>query len=293
MPLSDAEATIRAAYADRGLAIAPSSERHHLITELQRYHQSTRDIPVGTTAAETDMSAVATGNTLLRVVRLADSIALLRNHGVPKITETLRSLGSFDHGNDEQEAQFDEAEYELHMASQFVGHGTRVAFVDTKATSRYSKRVEFMLGYKWPVECKRPRSPTRIMSNLDNAIVKINERAQPGVVCLGLDVALRMDAPFLEAEDVQGVRRQVTEHLRPWLEANKSTLQAKLKGSWVEFVIVTFMVSSYIHESEEVALPSLRLGLSRDGEWIAGDVPGHCMTVMRAARDQSTRGGSS
>ncbi len=285
MPIDDAVSTITTAYRARSLPISADSELHHLLNEVLRFEDSARDLTPGQTDADTDEQAVLVGAELLRAVRLADAIALLVHHTVPKITETLKTLSSFKHGNVEQEAQFDESEYELHVASQFVGFGQRVSFVEAKSPSRYQQRVEFMLGYKWPVECKRPRSSRQILPNIEKAIAKIDERAQPGLICVGLEAALPIAREtFLEVDDTNDICSQISKHTGPWLQANREAIQTKLLSSWTRFLIVTYMVRCYMHKSEDVALPSLRLGLSASGDWITNDVPKSCIEALKTER---------
>ncbi len=281
--------TIKAAFNARSLEIPPDSELNYLLEEVQKFESSTRDQSPGKTAADTDDRAVFVGSTLLRAVRLADSIAILENHRVPKTTETLKTLASFKHGNPEHESQFDESEYELHMASQFVGFGQRVSFVKAKSASRYQQRVEFMLGYKWPVECKRPRSEATILENINKAITKINERSQSGLVCVGLETALPMQrGGYIEAADESDICALVSAHLKPWLLENRASIQDKLARGYSRFLIVTYMVRSYMHETEQVALPSLRVGLSSSGDWITTNVIHTCIRALKAERAAAT-----
>lgn len=273
------------AFTSRSLKITPGSELSYLLDEVQKFESSMRDQLAGKTDSETDDLAVLVGATYLRAQRLATSIAALAKTRVPRIKETLRTLGSFMHGTSEHELQFDESEYELHVASQFVGFGQRVSFVETKSPSRYKQRVEFMLGYKWPVECKRPRSKDQILYNIDKAIAKIDERAQPGLVCLGLESALPMQmGSFLEATDANDVSAQVLSHLQPWLSENRNAIQARLTKSYARFLIITYVVRSYMHDVESVGLPSLRLGLSASGDWITTNVTQTCIEALKMER---------
>jgi hypothetical protein len=292
MTIEDATQAIRAAYQARSLPITADSELEHLLSEIDRFETATRDLAPGATDAETDEAAIQTGATLLRGVRLADSIALLVHHRVPKITETLQTLAGFKHGTPEHEAQFDESEYELHVASQFVGFRHRVSFVQAKAPSRYQQRVEFRLGYKWPVECKRPRSAQRVMENIDKTIAKIDERQQPGLVGVGLEAALPMGTPFLEVEEAVDAAASVSTHLGPWLTVNREAIQQKLAAGWARFLIVTYIVRTYMHGNEDVALPSLRLGLSSEGEWVTTAVTQRCLEALQEERAAKAGGGS-
>jgi hypothetical protein len=263
----------------------PGSELSYLLEEIQKFESSTRDQPAGKTGSETDERAVLVGATLLRAQRLATSIAHLDKKRVPHMAETLKTLRGFKHGNREHELQFDESEYELHMASQFVGFGQKVSFVRAASPSRYKQRVEFMLGYKWPVECKRPRSEGQIFSNMDKAIAKIDERAQPGLVCLGLELALPMQPGlFLEAADESDICAQVSSHLRPWLSENRDAMQGRLSKSYARFLILTYVVRSYMHDTEQIGLPSLLLGLSSSGDWITTNVAGTCIEALKMER---------
>jgi hypothetical protein len=283
--IEDIRSTITVAFTSRSLKIMPDSELSYLLEEVQKFESSTRDQTAGKTGSETDERAVLVGATLLYAQRLATSIAHLAKERVPHITETLKTLGSFKHGNSEHELQFEESEYELHMASQFVGFGQRVSFVKAASASRYKQRVEFMLGYKWPVECKRPRSKGQILSNIDKAIAKIAERSQPGLVCLGLESAFPQAGLFLEAADSSDICAQVSSQLRPWLSKNRDAIQGRLSKSDARFLIFTYVVRrSYMHDTEHVALPSLRLGLSSSGDWITTDVAETCIEALKTER---------
>lgn len=285
MRIEEIRPTIIRAFTSRSLKIRPGSELSYLLDEVQKFESATRDQKGGTTGSETDERAVHVGATLLRAQRLATSLADLEKKKVPRISETLKTLGSFNHGSSEHELQFDESEYELHMSSQFLGFGPRVSFVKAASPSRYKQRVEFMLGYKWPVECKRPRSKDQILANIDKAIAKIDERAQPGIVCIGLESALPMVPPvFLEAADETDICERVSSHLRSWLLEKREVIQRKLAPSYARFVILTYVVPSYMHNSEHVALPSLRLGLSSTGDWITLNVAEACIEALRIER---------
>jgi len=285
MRIDEIQPTIIRAFTSRSLKIRPGSELGYLLDEVQKFDSSTRDQTPGKSGSETDERAVLIGAILLRAQRLATSLADLEKKKVPRVSETLKTLGSFDHGNSEHELQFDESEYELHMASQFVGFGQRVSFVKAASPSRYKQRVEFMLGYKWPVECKRPRSKDQILTNIDKAIAKIDERGQSGIVCVGLESALPMaPALFLEAADETDICEQVSSHVQPWLLANKEVIQDRLLRSHARFLILTYVARSYIHNSEHVALPSLRLGLSSTGDWITTNVAEACIEALVAER---------
>lgn len=289
MSLAHVISVIRAAYASRSyrgepLEIPADSELNYLLEEVHRFESYSRDQQAGDTPAETDERAVLLGGTLLRAVRLADSISILENHAAQRIAETLWTLARLKHGNYQHEAQFDDSEYELHVGSQFVGFGQRVSFIQASLPSRYMKRVEFMIGYKWPVECKRPHSERRILDIIDEAIVKIDERKQTGLVCIGLEAALPMPGAFLEALDANDIRASVSEHLEPWLLENHKSIQQKLGKSHARFAIFTYTVCSYMHDCEQVCMPSLRLGLSYTGDWIASSVTGACISALKEER---------
>ena len=98
MLINDAIKTIKAACQVRSIAILANSELMYLLSELQRFEISTRDLAPCANDAATDEAAVHTGATLLRGIRLAESIELLVHHQVPKITETLQTLTGFKHG---------------------------------------------------------------------------------------------------------------------------------------------------------------------------------------------------
>ncbi len=283
---------IEDAYKARSLTIEPQSELLYLLAEVTKYQSATGDLQPGATDAATDVQAVAVAGTLLRAIRLADSLEALIEAGTPKLTETLKTLASFDHGNAEHESQFDESEYELHAASQFLGFGQTVAFVHTKSPSRYQQHVEFMLGYKWPVECKRPRSEGQILSNLRKAVAKIDERQQPGIACVALEAALPMNVPFLEVENTEDTSQRVAQHVWPWLDRNRKEIETILSNSWTRFLMMTYVVRTYVHATEEVGLPSLLLGFSSTAAFITTQVPSACIQALQQERERAGQRGA-
>jgi hypothetical protein len=211
-------------------------------------------------------------------MRLDRALSILSGADVPHVTETLRTLSSFKHGKPQHRLQFDQSEYELHMAAQFEGLGQRISFIDTKRPSRYKHRVEFMVGYKWPIECKHPQSEQRIIPNVDAALKKVTERGQAGIICIGLEQALPVtQRPYIEAMKAEDVRSSVSQDTAPWFAKHKGLLANRLMQSCGRFIIFTYSALAYVHDSEAVALPSLRLALTATGDWIDENVIETCL----------------
>ncbi|MBI5531839.1 MAG: hypothetical protein HY898_03935 [Deltaproteobacteria bacterium] len=269
----------------RTVAIDPASILGNLLGEAQKFVDATKDLRAGRTDAETDEAAVQAGGSLLAVVRLGMALQAHEAHRTPKLTETLINLSSFRVGRDQHDDQFSEAEYELHAASQFVGCGHRVAFVDTKSPSRFDQRVEFMLGYKWPVECKRPRVRGRILENIKKATDKLNERAQPGIASVALESALPHSLPFRETFNVEEVRHAISEEFGRWWEAESKEVLKAIAGSFSRYLILNYTALTYTHDTGEIGLPSLRLGLTQTGEWIQTDVCSECVRRLAHERE--------
>ena len=283
--VADARELIVGLYRSKNVNIPSESELWYLLEEMRKFTAGIKNISAGKTPSETDDLAMVVGFNLLRGCRLSESLQPLSNANVPHITQTLRTLASFKHCIAQHRLQFDESEYELYMASQFVGLGPRVSFIDTKRPSRFKQRVEFMLGYKWPVECKHPRSERGILVNIDAALKKLNERSQAGIICIGLEVALPMKtAPYLEVMKAADVVQVVSQHVEPWLTKHREMLSERLMQSYGRFIIFTYTISNYIHEDQHVGLPSLRLALSATGWWIDKDAIKTCLDSLTRER---------
>jgi hypothetical protein len=281
----DAIDVIERMYAARNLPIAPGSILRDLLDQAQKFTDATKDLRAGPTDAATDDAAVKVGGALLAVTRLGMALQEHEAHRTPKLTETLATLAGFKLGAEQHDDQFDEAEFELHASSQFVGCGHRVTFVDTKSPSRFGQKVEFMIGYKWPVECKRPRVAGRIVDNVRKAVDKLNERKQPGIACVALEAALPHKLPFRETFNEEDVRFAVSEEFAAWWDKERQAIAPILSGSFARFLVLNYTALMYAHESGEVGLPSLRLGFAQSGdEWIETDVCAEC--VRRLAKER-------
>jgi hypothetical protein len=278
------------AFASRSVQILPNSELWFVLEEMRRFSEASRDLKIAASASETDDSAVAVGLDLLRGWRLDRAVDVLLGADVPHVVQTLRTISSFKHGKPQHRLQFDQSEYELHMASQFHGHGQRISFVDTRRPSRYQQRVEFMVGYKFPIECKHPQFERRIIANIDAALGKLNERQQPGGICIGLEQALPMSSsPYLEVMNADDVKSQISEHVAPWFSCHRKLLVARLAQGYGRFIIFTYTALTYVHLPEAVALPSTRVALTATGEWVEENVVSRCIGQLKRERKQQRR----
>lgn len=275
-------------FASRSVEILHDSELWFVLEEMRLFSAGTRDLAAGRSNSETDDLSINVGLDLLRGIRLDLELSTLTGANVPHIAETLRTLASFKHGNLQHRLQFDESEYELHMAAQFEGFGERISFVDTRRPSRYKQRVEFMVGYKWPIECKHPQSERRIIPNVAAAQRKLNERRQAGIICIGLEQALPMpERPFIELMNDKDVLPRVSEHVAPWFANHSKHLVRSLANGYGRFIIFTYSALVYAHESEMIGVPSLRLALSTTGDWIQEAVIETCLTHLRREREEA------
>jgi hypothetical protein len=202
----------------RHITVDTQSELWFVLDQMEHYCRGTRDLKPGATDSDTDDQVVEVGRELLRGLRLYGALVPLVKGKVPHLIETLRTLASFRHDSVQHRFQFDQSEYELYMTAQFQGHGPRVSFVDTRRPSRYRRRVEFMLGYKYPVECKHPQSERRIFPNIDAAIQKLEERQTPGAICIGLEDALPSKPPhrYIEVLKPLDAAVVITDRFAPW-----------------------------------------------------------------------------
>jgi hypothetical protein len=283
-----ARARILKAFAARSVEIRDDSELWFVLEEMRLFSEGTRDLQTGDSNSQTDDLAVIVGLDLVRGMRLHNELSTLLGTGVPHVVETLRTLASFKHSKPQHRSQFGQSEYELHMAAQFHGFGERVSFVDTRRPSRYKQRVEFMVGYKWPVECKHPQSERKIIPNVDAALKKLTERGQAGIICIGLEQALPMTGePYLEVIQSEDVLSKVSQHVAPWFAKHKRILASRLTQSCGRFIVFTYSSLAYVHDSETVALPSLRLALSVAGNWIEENVIETCLEHLRRERDEA------
>lgn len=258
------------------------SELWFVLSEMEHYCKANNNLKPGETDSDTDDLAVGIGQVLLRGVRLEGAISTLLKGRVPHLAETLRTLAGFQHDNIQHRLQFNQTEYELYVAAQFQGHGPRVSFVDTRRPSRYRQRVEFMLGYKYPVECKHPQSERRIFPNIDAAIQKLEERQGPGAVCIGLEDALPLKPSqlYLEVSELQEAAHEITQRFTPWFEQNRKRINRRLDENCCRLVLFTYSVLAYIHNDEAVSLVTCHLALAATGEWIHSHVVAQCVNYL-------------
>lgn len=276
------------AFASRSIPIDPKSELWFVLDEMDHFCKGTRDLKGTDSQSATDDRAVEVGRDLLRGLRIDNALDSLTGAKVPHLSETLRTLSSFTHGNTQHRFQFDQSEYELHMAAQFQGHGQRISFVDTRRPSRYRQRVEFMVGYKYPVECKHPQAERRIVPNIDAALQKLEERQMPGILCIGLENALPLSppAPYLEVLSVQDAQYFISQHFAQWLSTNRKRVEGRLEQSCGRFIIFTYSVLAYVHSAEAVYIVSMRLAMAHSGEWIESEVVKTCINRLKSERSR-------
>ena len=270
-------------FTSRHIKVDPRSELWFVLAEMEHYCNANQNLMPGETESDTDDQAVGVGQVLLRGVRLKEAISTLLKGRVPHLAETLRTLAGFRHDSIQHRLQFNQTEYELYAASEFQGHGPRVSFVDTRRPSRYRQRVEFMLGYKYPVECKHPQSERRIFPNIDAAIQKVEERQGPGAVCIGLEDALPLkpSQPYLEVLELQEAANEISQRFTPWFEQNRKRITQRLDENCCRLVLLTYSVLAYIHNDEAVSLVTCHLALASTGEWIHSHVVAQCVNRLK------------
>lgn len=266
----------------RHIQVDPHGELWFVLDQMEHYCRGTRDLRPGDTHSDTDDQAVEVGRELLRGLRLHSALVPLVKARVPHLIQTLRTLASFRHDSVQHRFQFDQSEYELYMAAQFQGHGPRLSFVDTRRPSRYRRRVEFMLGYKYPVECKHPQSERRIFPNIDAAIQKLEERQVPGAICIGLEDALHPQPPqrYLEVLNPLDCAEMITQRFAPWFAQNQERITQRLDQNCCRLVLFTYSVLAYIHAAEAVSLVTGHLAFAVPGEWIQSHVVAQCVSRL-------------
>lgn len=274
--------SINHVFSERSIPIATDSELYYLKGEAQKFNDSSRDLSPGATDSETDESAVLTGYPLLNFWHLADSVASLCHANVAKLKETLTVLGSLKHADTVQEEQFYDAAYEVVSAADFYRSGLRPSFIATTQASRHQKRVEYLLLHKWPVECKRPRSRGSIISQAKNARTKIDERGQPGVVCISLDHVLSDNARFREYESIHHMQCTVSAQFQQFLSDRKTELVEKGTSEHVVALLFHLKLLGYLHDCERVSGPLLRCAIRRDGPIVSRDVMRSVRTLLAA-----------
>lgn len=269
----------------RHIEVNLHSELWFVLDQMDRYVQSTRDLKPGHSDADTDNQAVEVGRALLRGLRLDSAMCQLLNARVPHLIETLRALASFEHDRSQHRLQFNQSEYELCMAAYFQGHGMRVSFVDTRRPSRYKQRVEFMLRYRYPIECKHPQSEKGIYRNIDAAIRKLEERRVPGGICIGLEDCLGPTPPgsYIEVLKTHDAVEVITQRFAPWFAQNRMRIKQRLNQNCCKFILFTYSSLAYIHEHEAVSLVTGHLAFTTQGEWLSSNVVSECIDQL--ARD--------
>jgi len=243
----------------------------YLLDETERFEQGTNDLPGLATAAATDEAAVRTAGPLLRTFRLALAFEAHENEGTPELRRALEPLAAFANDSDEHRDQFDEAEYEIHAASLFVGCGKRVSFVNPDRGGRYRRHVEFMLGYRFPVECKRPRARHRIAPITVEAAEKIDERRQPGVVCVALENALPSTAEFREVLSEAELTRTVAEDFSKFWDREGARCETAFRNGYVRYIVFNYLRAGILHDTGSAGFPSLLICRTQDGRWVNRD----------------------
>ena len=157
-----------------------------------------------------------------------------------------------------------------------------MSFVDTRRPSRYRRRVEFMLGYKYPVECKHPQSERQIFPNINAAIQKLEERKVPGAICIGLEDALPLNPAqrYLEVLKPGDVVEVMMQRFAPWFAQKQKRITQRLDQNCCRLVIFTYSVLAYIHDAEAVSLVTSHLAFATPGEWIQSHVVAQCVSRL-------------
>jgi len=277
---------VRGVFSRRSIVIGVDSELSHLLTEVDLFVARSRDIPAGTTDNATDEHAVRVGYPPLCFWHLADAVVTLDTGNVPKIKQTLESVASLRHGDDDQEEQFYDAAYELVSATDFHRGGLRPSFIDTRQRSRYQKRVEYLLLHKWPVECKRPRSLETVVRQAKRAREKIDERSSPGIICISLDHALSDRATFRDYDSIHDLQCEASQALDGYLANARD--QLILEGTSQHAVAVLFHLEllGYIHDTERISGPLLRCAITSEGKMLSTDVVQKLRQVLQAAKEK-------
>jgi hypothetical protein len=259
---------IRELYRNRNITIPANSLLENTLIEVSKFVSSTKDLRSLATANETDTQAVGIAKQILDFWHLADSIAILIKVRAKHMQETLVKLSEFQTSNPEHSEQWNETKYEVICAADFSQGGLRPSFVDTSRVSRFNKKVEFILCYKWPVECKRPRVTNRIIDRILDARTKIDERNQPGIIAVSLENALDTNEVFREIENETKLIATISSEFSDYLKNTKQDILSKCFSENVKAILFHYLVGAYCHDSESISMPLLRCALTRNGEFV-------------------------
>lgn len=182
------------------------------LAEAENFINETNKKTPSTSVRALENEKAQCADQILMIYRIASSYRLLKKSH--QLTKNLHEI-AIKNTTIQQKEQFRDNEYEIYSASQFVQCDRRVNFIRDSGTisSRYKKRVEFLVNNRFPVECKRPQKLSNVVGLIDEASVKIAERndeyygekmVAPGLICISLDVAMRSNSSFDELENVQG-----------------------------------------------------------------------------------------
>lgn len=268
----------------RGLKVEPGSVLEARLATARTFAAG----PIKFTAAtgsDEDEQAVAVGREVLWLWQLWESLDALDGR-TPTLTERLVDLVRQQAGDPEREQEFYDTQYELFSAADFAKSGTKVNLMSKdQESNRFVKRVEFLLKHAHPVECKRPRGRDSVLENLKKAAVKVDERAQPGLVCLSFDNVIHPRKSFLEEANVNTFDNAVGDQLQAWWRTNQTQALALIKDSPVRAVVIHVTKCLYTHDDERVGLPTIREAFLASGQWIRAGVVGRCLSELELTDD--------
>jgi len=95
------------------------------------------------------------------------------------------------------------------------------------------------------------------------------------------------ERPYIEVMKAEDVLSRVSQHVSPWFADHTALLASRLAQGCGRFIIFTYSALAYVHDSERIALPSLRVGLSATGDWIHEKVVETCLKHLRREREDA------
>jgi hypothetical protein len=272
---------LRELFRERSVSIECTSYLRSYLDEVDRFVEGAKDIRSPDTEKNRDELAILLSAKPLLMFRLAESLARLAEANTPGLTKRLRELARMPAGDADREQEFQDVEYETYCASEFTFQNERVSFVKCKKDLRYRKHVEFLVRHKFSVECKRPRRWGTVTKNVRDAVKKIVERKQPGLVAITLDHVFCVEYPFIQLLNEDDLRSATTARfLDGWVRIAHKVLES-IRNTPVRAILIHYRCPSYNHSTEMIGLPTFRLALLPNGQWLGTNVIEECLRLLR------------
>lgn len=265
--------TIKAIFAHRSVTIGCDSQLNHLLQTVEDILDDSEAQKQIVKAPMTDEDAAGKATYLLNLWHVGYFLEAVCRINAPKLNEKLQEVASYNHGDEQQEEQFEASLYEIICAGDFANVQLKPSFISSKKEDRHQYNVEFLLKNKHPVECKRPRHQGTLIPNVRNAKHKIEEREQTkGIISISLDSILSRMHKFEIYNNEREFENEVNEHFSNLICKNKSTIMDGAFGGNVIAVLFHFKVLACVTEEESVDGPLHRWLLDKDGNLIGNSV---------------------